>query len=151
MTTSLGPQLATLASAAFQSHVRAYACHSRETRHIFHPRSLHLGHLAKAFALQEPPTRVMARARTESAPADAASAEPDWAARRREAKEKKERLAAGEAEPEEAEASEKPARPKMATKRNEALAFNPVEAAAIRAGKTKKFSLRAIQRSEFEA
>ncbi|EIW63373.1 DEAD-domain-containing protein [Trametes versicolor FP-101664 SS1] len=47
---------ADVARKAFQSHMRAYATHPSDEKHIFHIRHLHLGHLAKAFALREAPT-----------------------------------------------------------------------------------------------
>jgi len=56
-----GDSLLELGRDAFQSFVRAYATHERSLRHIFHPRTLHLGHAAKAFALRETPTVVVAR------------------------------------------------------------------------------------------
>ena len=40
---------------AFQSHVRAYATHVIPERHCFDIKALHLGHLAKAFALRDKP------------------------------------------------------------------------------------------------
>lgn len=40
---------------AYQSHIRAYATHVAPERHIFDMQSLHLGHLAKAFALRDKP------------------------------------------------------------------------------------------------
>jgi len=40
---------------AFQSHVRAYATHVSAEREIFNMKELHLGHLAKAFALRDKP------------------------------------------------------------------------------------------------
>lgn len=40
---------------AFRSHIRAYATHVREERVYFDITQLHLGHMAKAFALREPP------------------------------------------------------------------------------------------------
>ncbi|KAJ3840185.1 DEAD-domain-containing protein [Lentinula raphanica] len=46
---------AELARKAFMSHMRAYATHPSDEKHIFHIRHLHLGHLAKAFALRETP------------------------------------------------------------------------------------------------
>ena len=49
-------QHAVLARRAFASFVRAYSTHSVEEKAFFHPRSLHLGHLAKAFALREAPS-----------------------------------------------------------------------------------------------
>ncbi|GBE80673.1 ATP-dependent RNA helicase DBP7 [Sparassis crispa] len=51
-------QNAQFARKAFLSHVRAYATHPSDEKHIFHIRHLHLGHLAKAFALREAPTTV---------------------------------------------------------------------------------------------
>lgn len=35
--------------------MRAYATHPSDEKHMFHVRNLHLGHLAKAFALREAP------------------------------------------------------------------------------------------------
>ena len=49
-------QNAELARKAFLSHMRAYATHPSDEKHIFHIRHLHLGHLAKAFSLREAPT-----------------------------------------------------------------------------------------------
>ncbi|KAF7968690.1 hypothetical protein HWV62_29698 [Athelia sp. TMB] len=43
---------------AYLSHMRAYATHPSNEKHIFHIRHLHLGHLAKAFALRDAPTNV---------------------------------------------------------------------------------------------
>jgi ATP-dependent RNA helicase DDX31/DBP7 len=40
---------------AFQSHIRAYATHVATERSIFDLKQLHLGHLAKAFALRDKP------------------------------------------------------------------------------------------------
>ncbi|KAL8805641.1 MAG: hypothetical protein Q9200_005343 [Gallowayella weberi] len=44
-----------MAKRAFVSHVRAYATHVAKERAIFDVKGLHLGHLAKAFALRERP------------------------------------------------------------------------------------------------
>lgn len=44
-----------MARKAFVSHVRAYATHVAKEREIFDVKELHLGHLAKAFALRERP------------------------------------------------------------------------------------------------
>ncbi|KAF1846694.1 DEAD-domain-containing protein [Cucurbitaria berberidis CBS 394.84] len=41
---------------AFQSHIRAYATHVADERKYFDIKQLHLGHLAKAFALRERPS-----------------------------------------------------------------------------------------------
>ncbi|KAF9653839.1 DEAD-domain-containing protein [Thelephora ganbajun] len=46
---------AELARKAFTSHMRAYATHPSDEKHIFHVRHLHIGHLAKSFALREAP------------------------------------------------------------------------------------------------
>jgi len=44
-----------MARKAFVSHVRAYATHVAKERAMFDVKALHLGHLAKAFALRERP------------------------------------------------------------------------------------------------
>jgi len=49
-----------LARKAFLSHMRAYATHPSSEKHIFHIRNLHMGHLAKAFALRDAPNSVNA-------------------------------------------------------------------------------------------
>ena len=59
-------QNAELARKAFRSHMRAYATHPSNEKHIFHIRHLHLGHLAKAFALREAPTAAAAGHKTSS-------------------------------------------------------------------------------------
>lgn len=38
--------------------MRAYATHPSNEKHIFHIRHLHIGHLAKSFALRDAPTSV---------------------------------------------------------------------------------------------
>jgi ATP-dependent RNA helicase DDX31/DBP7 len=38
--------------------MRAYSTHPSNEKHIFHIRHLHIGHLAKAFALRDAPTAV---------------------------------------------------------------------------------------------
>ncbi|KAI7870352.1 P-loop containing nucleoside triphosphate hydrolase protein [Spinellus fusiger] len=45
-----------LARKAYWSSVRAYATHCAAEKHIFHIKNLHLGHLAKSFALREAPS-----------------------------------------------------------------------------------------------
>jgi ATP-dependent RNA helicase DDX31/DBP7 len=50
-----------MARTAFASHLRAYATHPSDEKHIFHIRHLHLGHLAKSFALREAPSTVGGR------------------------------------------------------------------------------------------
>jgi len=44
--------------AAFQSYVRAYATYPSELKSVFHVKSLHLGHLAKSFALRDAPSDI---------------------------------------------------------------------------------------------
>jgi ATP-dependent RNA helicase DDX31/DBP7 len=51
-------ELKTLAAQAFQSWVRSYACHERSTKKIFNIRMLHLGHVAKSFALRDAPSKL---------------------------------------------------------------------------------------------
>jgi Domain of unknown function (DUF4217) len=52
-------ELSELARKGFVSSVRAYATHSIDTRHIFQMRRLHLGHLAKSFALRDTPSNLV--------------------------------------------------------------------------------------------
>ncbi|KAI0239199.1 putative ATP-dependent RNA helicase DDX31 [Lamellibrachia satsuma] len=47
-----------LARKAFQSFVRAYAAYPSHLKGIFHVKHLHLGHVAKSFALQDAPTHI---------------------------------------------------------------------------------------------
>ncbi|BEI96822.1 hypothetical protein CcaverHIS631_0204110 [Cutaneotrichosporon cavernicola] len=54
---------AALARKAFASFVRAYSTHPLEERRFFHVKTLHLGHLAKAFALREAPGSIAATAK----------------------------------------------------------------------------------------
>ncbi|KAJ1344401.1 hypothetical protein BSLG_001058 [Batrachochytrium salamandrivorans] len=49
------------AQKAYMSQIRSYATHTAKERHIFHIKNLHLGHLAKSFALREAPTGVAGR------------------------------------------------------------------------------------------
>ncbi|KAK7053440.1 ATP-dependent RNA helicase dbp7 [Paramarasmius palmivorus] len=49
---------ADLARKAFLSHMRAYATHPSDEKHMFHIRHLHIGHLAKSFALREAPKAI---------------------------------------------------------------------------------------------
>ncbi|KAF7321761.1 RNA helicase [Mycena kentingensis (nom. inval.)] len=49
---------ASMARKAYLSHMRAYATHPSNEKHIFHVRHLHLGHLAKSFALRDAPKAV---------------------------------------------------------------------------------------------
>ena len=56
-----------MARTAFASHLRAYATHPSDEKHIFHIRHLHLGHLAKSFALREAPSTVSGRGKARGA------------------------------------------------------------------------------------
>jgi ATP-dependent RNA helicase DDX31/DBP7 len=49
------PKYLEMAWRGFQSHIRAYATHVAKEREIFNMQELHLGHLAKAFALRDRP------------------------------------------------------------------------------------------------
>ncbi|SPO31405.1 related to DBP7 - RNA helicase required for 60S ribosomal subunit assembly [Ustilago trichophora] len=59
-----GERPSLLARKGFLSHVRAYATHSAEEKQYFNVRALHLGHLAKAFALREAPRALGAKSST---------------------------------------------------------------------------------------
>jgi ATP-dependent RNA helicase DDX31/DBP7 len=52
------PDYLEMARRAFQSHVRAYATHIATERSIFDIKELHLGHLAKSFALRDRPGKI---------------------------------------------------------------------------------------------
>ncbi|KAJ9249249.1 hypothetical protein DTO027B5_8224 [Paecilomyces variotii] len=47
-----------MARRAYQSHIRAYATHVASERHMFNIKELHLGHLAKSFALRDRPGKI---------------------------------------------------------------------------------------------
>jgi ATP-dependent RNA helicase DDX31/DBP7 len=53
----------TLARSAYQAHIRAYTTHLASEREVFNVRKIHLGHLAKAFALREAPAEVVSAAK----------------------------------------------------------------------------------------
>jgi len=46
------------ASQAYVSFVRSYASYPKEIRHIFSFKALHLGHIAKSYALRDPPNKI---------------------------------------------------------------------------------------------
>lgn len=48
-------RLTRMATDAFRSFIRAYATHSGELKGVFHPKRLHLGHVAHSFALNQRP------------------------------------------------------------------------------------------------
>ncbi|KAL5338614.1 P-loop containing nucleoside triphosphate hydrolase protein [Aspergillus crustosus] len=52
------PEYLEMARRAYQSHIRAYATHIATERHIFNIKELHLGHLAKSFALRDRPGKI---------------------------------------------------------------------------------------------
>ncbi|EKD18315.1 uncharacterized protein L3040_004729 [Drepanopeziza brunnea f. sp. 'multigermtubi'] len=49
------PKYLEMARRGYQSHIRAYATHVASERKFFNMQTLHLGHLAKAFALRDKP------------------------------------------------------------------------------------------------
>ena len=49
-------ELKNMAINAFQAFLRSYATHTKTTKHIFHIKNLHLGHLSRNFALRDPPS-----------------------------------------------------------------------------------------------
>ena len=61
-----------LAVSAYLSWVRAYTTHSRGTKHIFTLRAVHLGHIARSFALKDQPKSAEEKVREEKAVAEAA-------------------------------------------------------------------------------
>lgn len=52
------PTYLEMARRAFQSHIRAYATHIASERNMFNIKDLHLGHLAKSFALRDRPGKI---------------------------------------------------------------------------------------------
>ena len=48
-----------IAHNGFRSFLRAYSTHSKSTKHIFHPKKLNIGHVAKSFALRETPSELV--------------------------------------------------------------------------------------------
>ncbi len=47
-----------MAYAGYLAYCRAYATHAKDVKHYFHVRNLHLGHVARAFALTEKPANL---------------------------------------------------------------------------------------------
>lgn len=68
--------IAELAKKAFTAHVRAYTTHSSAERSIFNLRELHLGHLAKAFALREAPKAITSAVGSSGSNGSASSSAP---------------------------------------------------------------------------
>jgi ATP-dependent RNA helicase DDX31/DBP7 len=52
------PAILEMGRQAYQSHIRAYATHVASERSMFNVKDLHLGHLAKSFALRDRPTKI---------------------------------------------------------------------------------------------
>jgi len=94
---STDPDASDFARAAYTSFMRAYATHPRATKHIFHTKALHFGHVASSFALREPPKRIKdemvkrVRERDEKFKGRAASNNPRDAASKRKAQPQDER------------------------------------------------------------
>ena len=71
------PANATLARTAFLAHIRAYATHPANEKALFNVHQLHLGHLAKAFALREAPNTVQKTSKREHERAEGAMEKHD--------------------------------------------------------------------------
>ncbi|KAG0228490.1 ATP-dependent RNA helicase dbp7 [Mortierella sp. GBA43] len=52
------PENMAIARGAFWAFVKSYATHPSSEKHIFHIKNLHLGHIAKSFALREAPSDI---------------------------------------------------------------------------------------------
>jgi ATP-dependent RNA helicase DDX31/DBP7 len=52
------PAILEMGRQAYQSHIRAYATHVSSERSMFNVKDLHLGHLAKSFALRDRPAKI---------------------------------------------------------------------------------------------
>lgn len=68
----------TLAQKAFQSYVRSYSTHPLEEKRFFHIQNLHLGHLAKAFALRDAPSAIPSASRSKAAASAPRPAGSKW-------------------------------------------------------------------------
>ena len=53
------PDLHSLACDAYASYIRSYSAYPRNIKSIFHPRALHLGHVARSFGLTEEPKKAV--------------------------------------------------------------------------------------------
>ncbi|XP_053138597.1 probable ATP-dependent RNA helicase DDX31 isoform X2 [Hemicordylus capensis] len=56
------PEMVRWAKKALQSFIRSYAAYPASLKHVFHVRSLHLGHVAKSFGLRDAPSNLSASA-----------------------------------------------------------------------------------------
>jgi ATP-dependent RNA helicase DDX31/DBP7 len=63
--TSESGKLSEMARKAFLSHIRAYPTKEKPLRPIFVTKALHFGHLARSFALQEAPKKLVSRTKAE--------------------------------------------------------------------------------------
>jgi hypothetical protein len=61
-------ELLELARKAFLSHIRAYPTKEKCIRHIFAAKALHLGHVARSFALKEQPKKLAPKKRPAAEP-----------------------------------------------------------------------------------
>ncbi|KAG0002297.1 ATP-dependent RNA helicase dbp7 [Modicella reniformis] len=52
------PENMAIARGAFWAFIKSYATHPASEKHIFHIKNLHLGHIAKSFALREAPSDI---------------------------------------------------------------------------------------------
>ncbi|KAF9337391.1 ATP-dependent RNA helicase dbp7 [Linnemannia elongata] len=52
------PENMAIARGAFWAFVKSYATHPSSEKHVFHIKNLHLGHIAKSFALREAPSDI---------------------------------------------------------------------------------------------
>lgn len=62
-----------LAKRAFTSHIRAYATHLSSEREVFDLKALHLGHIAKSFALRETPGNISGHSSSKSSKSSGSS------------------------------------------------------------------------------
>ncbi|KAG6812032.1 hypothetical protein H0H92_004694 [Tricholoma furcatifolium] len=74
---------------AYLSHMRAYATHPSSEKHIFHIRHLHLGHLAKSFALRDAPKAAVTNNQASSKQARKANGNTPQKERKSKAKDEK--------------------------------------------------------------
>ncbi len=61
------PALQAAGKAALQATIGAYSTYPTNLKHIFHVKSLHLGHIAKSFALREAPSEGMGASKSKGA------------------------------------------------------------------------------------
>lgn len=69
-------ELLELARKAFLSYIRAYPTKEKLIRHIFAAKALHLGHVARSFALKEPPKKLAATKKRTAETTDSTAEEP---------------------------------------------------------------------------